>query len=72
MWNSEIGSIVEADMGKESWTKYCAEADKVYCDAGSLQKNMLHIATCLALAWDDGKKSNNLEKLCLRLIEFAK
>jgi hypothetical protein len=72
MWNSEIGSIVEADMGKESWIKYCAEADKVYCEAGNLQKNMLHIATCLALAWDAGKKSSNLEKLCLRLMKFAK
>jgi len=72
MWNSEIGSIVEADIGKESWTKYCTEADKVYCDAGNLQKNMLHIATCLTLAWDDGKKSNSLEKLCMRLLELAK
>jgi energy-coupling factor transporter ATP-binding protein EcfA2 len=72
MWNSEIGSIVEADIGKESWNKYCAEADKIYCDAGNLRKNMLHIAVCLTLAWDDGKKSNSLEKLCLRLLELAK
>ena len=72
MWNSEIGSIVEADIGKESWTKYCAEADKVYCDAGNLKKNMLHIATCLTQAWDDGKKSNSLVKLCMRLLELAK
>lgn len=72
MWSSEIGSVVEADIGKEPWKRYREEADKMYGHAGNMHKNMLYIGTVLALAWDDGKKSASLEKLCKELLKFGK
>jgi predicted ATPase len=71
MWRSEIGSVVESDIGKESWEKYCEQADKMYGHAGNMQKNMLYIGTVLSLAWDDGKKSATLEKLCREICSFG-
>jgi predicted ATP-dependent endonuclease of OLD family len=64
MWHSDITSIVEADIGKDEWTKFRAEADKRYGHAGGLRKNSLHIGASLAFAWDAGKRSANLECVC--------
>jgi hypothetical protein len=44
----------------------------MYGHAGNMHKNMLYIGTVLALAWDDGKKSQSLEMLCKELLEFGK
>ncbi len=72
MWPSDIGQVVEQEIGKEDWDKYRAEADRIYGHAGSLQKNMLHIASTLELAWQAGKKSASLEKACEKILEFAR
>ena len=72
MWQSEIGAVVEGDIGNTDWVRYCQESDRAYGHVGGLQKNSLHIAKTLALAWDDGKKSANLERLCMDIIKFAR
>lgn len=72
MWSSDIGHVVEQDIGKQNWDKYRCEADKKYGHAENLRKNMLHIASSLHEAWEDGKKSDSLEKVCKKIIEFAK
>ena len=64
MWHSDITSIVEADIGKDEWTTFRTEADKRYGHAGDLRKNTLHIGASLAFAWDAGKRSANLERVC--------
>ena len=69
MWNSDIGSIVKNDIGKDEWELFQNEADKIYGHAGGLKKNSLHIATSLALAWDAGKQSVNLKRLCTKILE---
>ena len=72
MWASDIGQVVEQEIGKEDWNKYQAEADTKYGHAGNLRKNMLHIASSLQIAWEIGKTSASLKKLCGKVIEFAK
>lgn len=64
MWQSDIGATVEAEIGKENWTKFRAKADVEYGHAGGLRKNSLHIGASLAFAWEAGKRSESLEKLC--------
>ena len=71
MWDSEIGVIVEKDIGLEAWEGYCQRADVLYGQAGALEKNMLHITSALAFAWADGAKSANLERLCIELLSFG-
>ena len=72
MWPSEIGRVVEEEIGKDQWEKCLAEADEKYGHAGGLRKNMLHIASCLQTAWLAEKKSPSLQKLCEKIMEFAK
>ncbi|NGZ10585.1 MAG: DUF2813 domain-containing protein [Nitrospira sp. LK70] len=71
MWQSEIGSIAKADIGEKDWAKFCEKADKMYGHTGNMQKNMLYIGTVLSLAWDKGKKSPDLEKLCKEICAFG-
>ncbi len=68
MCHSDIGSVVEADIGEEDWAVYRAEADKLYGHTGGLRKNALHIGASLAFAWDAGKRSDNLDRLCTDIL----
>jgi predicted ATP-dependent endonuclease of OLD family len=72
MWPSDIGKVVEEDIGKDDWDRFICEADKKYGYAGNLRKNMLHIASSLEIAWNAGKKSRSLEDLCKKIMEFAR
>ena len=69
MWHSDIGAIVEDEIGKEKWTKCREHADKLYGHAGGLKKNSLHIGASLAFAWDAGKRSDSLERLCTEILD---
>lgn len=64
IWHSDIASVVGTDIGKDDWIKYRSQADHLYGHTGGLGKNSLHIGTSLAFAWDDGKQSTNLLRLC--------
>jgi hypothetical protein len=68
MWQSDIGSIVEADIGADDWAAFRSEADKRYGHAGGLRKNALHIGASLAFAWEAGKRSPSLERLCAEVV----
>ncbi len=71
MWQSDIGSIVEDDIGADNWAAFRAQADTRYGHAGGLRKNTLHIGASLAFAWDAGKRSPNLERLCSEILNPA-
>lgn len=71
-WKSEIGEVVEDEIGKENWKNYSQSADQEYGQIGGLKKNSLHIGKTLTLAWEDGNKSDSLERLCAEIISFAK
>ncbi len=68
MWHSDIGAIVKADIGKDEWAEFRAEADKRYGHAGGLRKNALHIGASLAFAWEDGRQSNSLAQVCAAIL----
>ena len=69
IWNSNIGAIIEADIGEDNWKLCQNEADKLYGHAGGLKKNTLHIGASLAFAWDKGLRSLNLERLCGEILK---
>jgi len=71
MWASEIGERVKTDIGEEDWKEIRAEADKQFGHTAGLRKNDLHIATALHLAWEKGKRSAALKKLCMKIKEFV-
>jgi hypothetical protein len=39
MWNSDIGTVIETDIGKTEWKDYQDRADRMYGQAGNLHKN---------------------------------
>ena len=69
MWHSDIGAIVEADIGKDEWAAYRVEADQRYGHAGGLRKNSLHIGASLAFAWEDGKRPGSLAQVCAAILD---
>lgn len=71
MWASEIENVVKEEIGPEAWLKVRVETDSEYGHTGGLRKNTLHIATSLLKAWETGKKSGSLERLCREIIKFA-
>lgn len=68
VWHSDIGSVVEGDIGGDEWASCRSKADNLYGHAGGLRKNTLHIGASLAFAWENGKKSPNLERLCSAIL----
>ncbi|MEW6307570.1 MAG: AAA family ATPase [Bacillota bacterium] len=71
MWSSDIGQVVAQEIGAEDWDRYRSEADAKYGHVGNLRKNMLHIASSLQIAWEAGKESDSLRKVCNKIMEFA-
>lgn len=71
MWHSDIGTVVESEIGAADWATYRAEADKRYGHAGGLRKNSLHIGASLAFAWEAGQRSASLEQLCTHILDAA-
>jgi putative ATP-dependent endonuclease of the OLD family len=69
IWHSDIGATVEQEIGKDDWQRFREGADKLYGQVGGLRKNSLQIGASLALAWDEGKRSPSLEKLCAEILE---
>jgi hypothetical protein len=72
MWKSEIGDVVVDNFGSDEWAKI---ADTVRVkhgiDVGDINKNSLFIGYRLVEAWEQGKKSATLERLCKGIIDFA-
>ena len=69
MWPSQIGAIVKAEIGNAEWQVFSDKADSLYGQVGNLQKNVLHIGALLSFAWDAGKRSPSLEKLCAGILD---
>ena len=69
IWHSDIGKVVEGDIGKEEWQACRSQADVRFGHIGGLKKNMLHIGESLTIAWERGVKSENLEHLCKEILD---
>src|SRR5207249_1339964 len=71
MWSANIEKTIENEIGGQDWSFARTEADETYGHAGGLRKNTLHIATSLLLAWQKGKKSESLQRVCNGIVSFA-
>jgi len=71
MWPSEIGEVIEGEIGKVEWSRCQSEADAKYGYAGNLHKNILHIACSLETAWQAEKRSVSLQNACENIMKFA-
>ncbi len=68
-WHSDIGAVVENEIGADDWKNYRNQANERYGQVGNLKKNSLHIGASLAFAWEKGKRSASLEALCSKILE---
>ena len=71
MWHSNIGTIVREEIGATDWQTYQTASDNRYGYAGNLRKTALHISASLVLAWNAGKRSPSLERLCTEILAPA-
>ncbi len=69
IWHSDIGAIVKEEIGVEVWKNYQQRACHIYGQVGGLKKNYLHICESLSFAWDDGKRSKSIERLCHEILD---
>ena len=69
IWHSNIGAIIEADIGEDDWKSCQIKANHLYGLAGGLKKNTLHIGATLAIAWERELRSSNLERLCSEILK---
>ncbi len=72
MWDSEIGEVVEREIGTEEWHGFRAEIDKLYGHPGDRDKNILHVGDSLSAAWEAGAKSASLQRLCRAIVDCAR
>ena len=71
MWKSNIGKVVEEDFDP-AILQSIKSAARVQCgQMGGIDKDALFIAEWLAQAWNDGKRSATLERLCTTILSFG-
>jgi putative ATP-dependent endonuclease of OLD family len=71
MWRSELGDVVEADFAKDELLPFKEKARAVCGHVADLGKNSIFIAEFISEAFDAGKRSATLEKLCRAILAFA-
>lgn len=73
VWQTNIGDVVAKEIGKDDWNTI---RDKVRDDhdfnVKGLNKNTMFIGHAVAAAWEQGKKSTSLVRLCTAILDFAK
>lgn len=68
-WKHNLTKEFENDFGSE-WQKYRDKASLRYGNAANLQKNPLVIAYALEQAWNDGIRSNLVDELIKRIMDW--
>lgn len=73
VWPNQIGEIVEQEIGSDDLRNLKEAVTRKYgLYVHDKDKNILFIGYVMAEAWDQGKKSPTLEKLCRAIIDYAK
>jgi hypothetical protein len=71
-WPTKIGDIIEAEIGGAELAGFKDEVRKKRgIDVPNMEKNSLFIGYVMAQAWEAGKKSQTLEKLCTHILGYA-
>ncbi len=71
-WKTKIGDFVESELGPETLHQIKEQVSAKYgIFVHDRDKNSLFLGYVMAEAWEQGKKSPTLEKLCRTIIEYA-
>lgn len=71
VWRDNMGSAIQADYDPADWHRWKNEVEQAHGQIGGLNKNALFISDILARAWDAGRPSATLRKLCESILAFA-
>ncbi|WP_141589878.1 ATP-dependent endonuclease [Myxococcus sp. AB056] len=72
MWRTEIQGEIEGEIGQEDWHSVKERVRKENSiNLPSVDKHTLFLAYCLSYAWEEGKRSQSLERLCKAICAFA-
>ena len=73
MWHSTIADVVHSDFGLDVWenSEMAARQQHGFSN-GIKRKNSMLITATLEYLYDQNKQSKTLEKLCSRILEFAR
>ncbi|MBN8228216.1 ATP-dependent endonuclease [Corallococcus macrosporus] len=72
MWKTEIQGEIESEIGLSEWQLIKDSIRKEYSIyMPSVDKHTLFLAYCLSHAWDKGRRSQSLERLCKSICAFA-
>lgn len=71
MWDLEIGEVVKREIGETEWQQARVQASEEFGHTAGLQKNSLHIARSLEIAWQAGLRSDSLKRACECILEFG-
>jgi len=69
-WPTNITGLIKHEVGN-AWSTATAQSETEFGQPGDLQKNALHIARSLEIAWEAGAKSASLQKLSEKIVDFA-
>jgi hypothetical protein len=58
-------------LGSMEWEEIKERVRARYGYVDKLDKNFLFVADCVEEAWNSGKRSANLERLCSAIVAFA-
>ena len=71
-WKTKIGDFVETELGAETLHQIKEQVSAKYgIFVHDRDKNSLFLGYVMAEAWEQGKKSSTLEKLCRTIVEYA-
>lgn len=72
MWHSEIKTVASDDLGAAGWRQLQEQAEAAFGHVGDLDKNCMFIAELLTRAWEAGHRFPTLERLCEKILDFAR
>lgn len=72
IWPENISKTIRGDYALDEWNAWKQEAEQELGQPGGLEKNSICISSILAKAWDAGKRSATLERLCETILNFAR
>jgi len=72
-WKNTISDMLKEEIGSADYHRICEETKAKYnMFVSDLDKNSLFLGYFMEEAWNQGKRSNTLKKLCEELLNFGK
>jgi predicted ATP-dependent endonuclease of OLD family len=72
MWHSEVKTVASNDLGTALWRQFQEQTEAAFGHTGDLDKKSMFIAELLTRAWEAGQRFATLERLCDKILDFAR